>query len=68
MLFESKGDLLDDEQLIETLQRSQIESDDIKEKLKKQEVFAADFENIRKNFKDVARRVSSLYFVILDLA
>jgi dynein heavy chain len=35
LLQESKGDLLDDEVLIETLQKSKIESIEIEEKLKK---------------------------------
>lgn len=68
MLNESKGNLLDDEFLIDTLQKSRKEGLEIEEKIKAQELFKDSFNVIRNNFKEVAKRVSHLYFVILDLA
>jgi len=54
--------------LIETLQKSKIESIEIEEKLKKQEHDREMFNLIRNFYKEVAKRVANLYFVILDLA
>ena len=68
LLYEAKGNLLDDEFLIQTLQQSKIESNEIEEKLKKQEIDREQFNIIRNNYKEVAKRVANLYFVILDLA
>jgi len=50
------------------LQNSQSEQEDIKEKLKKQEQNTIEYKGIRDNYKEVAKRVSALYFVVLDLA
>jgi dynein heavy chain len=68
LLNDSSGDLLDDEALIETLQKSKVEGQEIEEALKKQEHFQEMFNGIRKNYNPVAQRVSNLYFTILDLA
>ncbi|KAM3134228.1 hypothetical protein pb186bvf_013648 [Paramecium bursaria] len=68
LLQESKGNLLDDVVLIETLQKSKIESTEIEEKLKKQEHDREQFNIIRNFYKDVAKRVANLYFVVLDLS
>lgn len=38
MLSEASGNILDDEELINTLQVSKIESNEIEEKLKQQEI------------------------------
>jgi len=38
MLSEASGNILDDEELINTLQISKIESNEIEEKLKQQEI------------------------------
>ena len=67
-MYESKGNLLDDEFLIQTLQQSKIESIEIEEKLKKQEIDREQFNIIRNSYREVAKRVANLYFVILDLA
>jgi dynein heavy chain len=68
LLYEAKGDLLDDEVLIETLQKSKHDSIEIEEKLKKLEHDRQVFMNIRNFYRDVAIRVANLFFVILDLA
>ncbi len=41
---------------------------EIEEKLKKQEHDREQFNLIRNFYKDVAKRVANLYFVVLDLA
>ncbi|EAS04067.1 axonemal dynein heavy chain (macronuclear) [Tetrahymena thermophila SB210] len=68
MLFESKGNLLDDENLIYQLQQSKNDNKEIQEKLKKQEQDRLVFNQIRDFYREVAKRVANLYFVILDLA
>ncbi|CAD8115295.1 unnamed protein product [Paramecium sonneborni] len=68
LLQESKGNLLDDEVLIDTLQRSKAESITIQDKLKKQEQDREQFNQIRNFYKEVAKRVANLYFVVLDLS
>jgi len=54
--------------LIDTLNKSKIESKDIEEKLKKQEHDKKNFAELRNSFKEVSKRVANLYFVVLDLA
>ncbi len=68
MLGNATGNLLDDENLIETLQNSKKESEEISEKMEKLEYFQTQFKSIRNFYKDVSKRVSNLYFVTLDLA
>jgi dynein heavy chain len=54
--------------LIETLQNSKKESEEISEKMEKLEYFQTQFKSIRNFYKDVSKRISNLYFVTLDLA
>lgn len=68
LLYEAKGNLLNDEVLIDTLQKSKIESMEIEERLKKQEHDREVFNIIRIIYKEAAKRVTNLYFVVLDLA
>ena len=67
LLNDAKGNLLDDEFLIETLQKSKVETAEIIEKLKKQEYDREMFNNIRNNYREVAFKVAQMYFVINDL-
>jgi dynein heavy chain, axonemal len=46
MLSEATGNILDDEELINTLQKSKVESIEIEEKLKQQEVNREQFKNL----------------------
>ena len=68
VLNHAVGNLLEDETLILTLQKSKIESIEIEEKLKKQENDREIFNTIRNAYQDVARRVSQIFFVVLELA
>jgi dynein heavy chain, axonemal len=68
LLGNATGNLLDDENLIETLQSSKKESEEISEKMEKLEYFQSQFKVIRNFYKDVSKRVSNLYFITLDLA
>ena len=67
MLSESQGNILDDEELINTLQMSKIESNEIEEKLKQQEINREQFKNLQNVYKDAAKRSSNLYFAVMDL-
>ena len=58
LLNESKGNMLEDEFLIETLNKSKIESIEINEKLKKQEYDREIFNLIRNNYREVANKVA----------
>lgn len=68
LLGSATGNLLDDENLIETLQNSKKESEERAEKMQKLEYFQNQFKQIRNFYKDVSKRVSTLYFITLDLA
>ena len=68
LLNESKGDLLDDEQLIVTLEQSKIKSMEISEKMNRMKHEREQLNQIRNFYREVAKRVASLYFVVLDLA
>lgn len=68
MLKEAEGEILDNEELIETLKKSKIDSIEIQEKLHKQQKIEESFSNARNQFREVGKRVSNLYFVILDLS
>jgi len=54
--------------LIETLQNSKKESEERAEKMEKLEYFQNQFKQIRNFYRDVSKRVSTLYFITLDLA
>jgi len=68
LLNEAEGDLLEDEVLIDTLQKSKVESKETEEKLRRQEHDREVFGAIRNFYQSVAERASLLYFVVLDLA
>lgn len=68
LLGSAGSNLLDDENLINTLKDSQKEAEEIAEKMEKLEFFRNQFNNIRNFYKDVSKRVSNLYFITLDLA
>ena len=54
LLYEAKGDLLNDETLIQTLQKSKIEGIEIEEKIAKQEQDRELFNVIRENYREAA--------------
>jgi len=67
LLRESKGNILDDKVLIETLTESKELSGVISERLKESEVTEREINEIREGYRSVAIRGSLLYFVIADM-
>mmetsp|Transcript_11708 Transcript_11708/g.17798 ORF Transcript_11708/g.17798 Transcript_11708/m.17798 type:complete len:400 (+) Transcript_11708:4901-6100(+) len=68
LVSEASEDILNDEELIITLDRSKQTSIQINEKMVAAEKTAAIINETRENYRSVARRGSVLYFVIADLA
>ncbi|KAJ3111626.1 Dynein heavy chain 6, axonemal [Phlyctochytrium bullatum] len=68
LLFNSEGNILDDEELIQTLNQSKITSAAIKERVSQSEATEKEINNVRERYRPVAIRGSVLYFVIADLA
>ncbi|KAH9277041.1 hypothetical protein BASA83_000559 [Batrachochytrium salamandrivorans] len=67
MLFNSQGNILDDEELINTLNQSKITSAAINERVLQAEQTEQDINMAREKYRPVAIRGSVLYFVISDL-
>jgi dynein heavy chain len=67
-LSEASDDILNDEELIITLDQSKETSIVITEKMREAEVTAKMINENRESYRSVARRGSVLYFVIADLA
>ncbi|KAJ3281611.1 Dynein heavy chain 6, axonemal [Borealophlyctis nickersoniae] len=68
LLFNSQGNILDDEELINTLNQSKITSAAIKERVSQAEATEKEINIAREKYRPVAIRGSVLYFVIADLA
>ena len=68
LLRESKGNILDDKVLIETLGESKELSKVIAERLRESEKTEAEINEMRERYRPVATRGSIIYFVIADLA
>jgi len=68
MLADSKGDILDDENLINSLAQSKVTSNAIAERMKEAEVTTKEITVAREGYRPVATRGSILYFVIAGLA
>lgn len=67
MLFESEGNILDNEELINTLNDSKTTSGAIKRRLEEAEKTEANISNAREKYRCVATRGSIMYFVVADL-
>jgi len=67
MLSNSEGNILDDEELIETLATSKVTSDEINEKVEEAKVTEAELDAERESYRPVAFRGSLLFFTISDL-
>jgi dynein heavy chain len=65
---EASDDILDDEELIVTLDQSKLTSIAIGERMVEAEETAKMINENRENYRVVARRGSVLYFVVSDLA
>ncbi|TPX75806.1 hypothetical protein CcCBS67573_g02914 [Chytriomyces confervae] len=68
LLFNSQGNILDDEELINTLNQSKVTSAAIKERVHQAEVTEVEINQAREKYRPVAIRGSVLYFVIATLA
>jgi dynein heavy chain len=68
MLSNSKGNILDDEELIQTLNQSKVTSADIMERVKMAEETELQINTAREKYRPVALRGSILYFVLANLS
>lgn len=68
MLYNSQGNILDDEELIDTLNQSKVTSSVITERVIQAEQTEKDINAARERYRSVAIRGSVLYFVVADLA
>jgi len=68
LLSDSKGDILEDKELIFNLEESKIKSEAVKLKLVESETTSKKIEESRNAYKDVAARGSLMYFVVVELA
>ncbi|KAM8939967.1 dynein axonemal heavy chain 6 [Pelodytes ibericus] len=68
LLFASEGNILDNEELINTLQESKITSGAIKNRLKEAETTEEKINTAREKYRTVATQGSVIYFVIASLS
>ena len=68
LVSNAEGDILENENLITTLQLSKKTTKETQEQLEKQEIIQKSISETRKVYKHVAARVSSLFFVVSDLS
>ncbi len=68
MLATSEGNILDNEQLVNTLQQSKLTSGMISERVKEAEETEKQINVAREGYRVVATRGSIIYFVVADLA
>ncbi|KAK7102408.1 hypothetical protein V1264_020630 [Littorina saxatilis] len=67
LLNETKGSLLDDEQLVSTLQTSKRTSQEVTEQLQNSEQTEAKIDAAREGYRPCAQRASILFFVLNDM-
>uniref|UniRef100_A0A4W5KBW3 Dynein heavy chain ATP-binding dynein motor region domain-containing protein n=1 Tax=Hucho hucho TaxID=62062 RepID=A0A4W5KBW3_9TELE len=68
LLFNSKGNILDNEELVQTLQESKVTSEAIKHRLEEAEATELMINAARERYRPVATRGSVMYFVIASLS
>lgn len=68
MLSKSEGNILDDEELINTLSQSKITSNEIASKVAEAEITEKEIDETRELYRPVAIRSTILFFCISDLA
>ncbi|GCC25591.1 hypothetical protein chiPu_0004002 [Chiloscyllium punctatum] len=68
LLFTSEGNILDNEELINTLQQSKITSGAIKVRLEEAEATEQKINSAREKYRPVATRGSVMYFVVASLS
>jgi dynein heavy chain len=67
LLNQSKGDILDDEELIDTLEKSEVTSKTIKKRLQESEETETRIDANREEYRSVASHGTILYFTIASL-
>ncbi|KAH0622659.1 hypothetical protein JD844_025154, partial [Phrynosoma platyrhinos] len=67
LLQKTNGHLLDDQDLIDNLQRTKITSTEIFDRVEASAATEATIETLRKSYLPIASRGAVLYFVVLDL-
>ena len=67
LLSNSKGNVLDDTVLIETLAQAKVTGEAVKQKMKEAALIESEIALQSENYRPVAKRASLLYFVIADL-
>jgi len=67
-LAEVAGAILNDEEIINILEASKIKSESINQRMEQAKITSKNINDARENYRVVAKRGSSLYFVIADLA
>ncbi|KAJ8000573.1 hypothetical protein DPEC_G00181790 [Dallia pectoralis] len=68
LLFNSQGNILDNEELVQTLQESKVTSEAIKQRLEEAEATEVMINVARERYRPVATRGSVMYFVIASLS
>ncbi|KAL1023853.1 hypothetical protein UPYG_G00047240 [Umbra pygmaea] len=68
LLFNSEGNILDNEELVQKLQESKVTSEDINRRLKEAEATELMINAARERYRPVATRGSVMYFVIASLS
>ncbi|KAL7841172.1 hypothetical protein SRHO_G00248630 [Serrasalmus rhombeus] len=68
LLFTSKGNILDNQELVQTLQESKVTSEAIKSRLEEAEATELMINTAREKYRPVATRGSVMYFVIASLS
>jgi dynein heavy chain len=68
LIGEAQGHILEDEELILTLDTSKITSDSANKRMKQSKITQEEISATRENYRVVAKRGSVLYFAIADLA
>ncbi|XP_051939159.1 dynein axonemal heavy chain 6 isoform X1 [Hippocampus zosterae] len=68
LLFTSEGNILDNEELVTTLQESKVTSAAIKQRLEEAEATELMINNAREGYRSVATRGSVLFFVVASLS
>ncbi|KAA0178390.1 hypothetical protein FNF27_00239 [Cafeteria roenbergensis] len=68
LISATKGSLLDDAHLVDTLQESKITAQSVQEEMQTAAVTEKSIDEIREGYRPVAERASLLYFVLSDLS
>ena len=68
LLAESKGNILDDTNLIETLAQAKKTSNEVNIRMQEAEVTSVEVNKTSEEYRPVAKRASLLYFCLADMA